>query len=506
MKFERIKNATQNLGWGLVNKILLILLSFIIRTVKIYYLGVEFLGLSSLFASVLNLLNLAELGFGSALIYSMYKPVAEKDTETICALLNFYKKAYRIIGSIVLVLGLTVMPFLDFFISGNPPDHINIEVVYLLILCGTVVTYFMFAYMHALLSAHQKTRILSIIHGVLEIPKSLLQIFVIVYFKNYYLLLIIIPVFTVLYNIIIALYVKKEYPDFVATGKLEINIYKDIIQKIKGLVLYKLGHIIGGSIENIFISAFLGLSILAIYSNYYYVLIVLHGFTTIYYNSIRASIGNSIVTESKEKNFNDFKRLFFIQGWFAGWMGICLICLFQHFIILWLGSAFLLEDFVVACFVLYFYIWKMLDVVHVIKEAAGMWYLDKWRPLATAFICIILYLLLIRTFGILGVILPIIFCHLFVELPWSCRVLFRTYYRRSTKIYYKLFLSYTGFSIFLGVITYCICRLLPDTDILSFVGKILICLFLPNTAYYFMYRKRDEFLQVKILLLKTFRK
>ena len=66
------------------------------RTIIIYYLGAEFLGLNSCLQSILQVLNLAELGVGSAMVFSMYKPIAENDTEKLCALLNLYKRYYTI--------------------------------------------------------------------------------------------------------------------------------------------------------------------------------------------------------------------------------------------------------------------------------------------------------------------------------------------------------------------------------------------------------------------------
>ena len=116
MKLERTKNAKRNIAFGIINKIVTLFLPFIIRMVMIREIGAEYLGLSSLFSSILQVLNITEFGFSSAVVYSMYKPIADDDNETLCAILNFYRKIYFVIGLIITVLGLIILPFLKFFI------------------------------------------------------------------------------------------------------------------------------------------------------------------------------------------------------------------------------------------------------------------------------------------------------------------------------------------------------------------------------------------------------
>lgn len=158
MKLEKTKNARRNILFGILNKVITMFLPFVVRSVIIYALSAEYLGLNSLFSSILQVLNLTELGFSSAMVYSMYKPIAENDDETICALLNFYRKIYFIIGCIVLSLGLLLLPFLDKLINGDVPDNINIYILYLCYLVNTVLSYMMFAYRSSLLNAASKNR------------------------------------------------------------------------------------------------------------------------------------------------------------------------------------------------------------------------------------------------------------------------------------------------------------------------------------------------------------
>ena len=150
---SRVKNASRNIVWGVLNKIVVLLLPFITRTVMIYTLGMEYVGLSSLFTSILQVLSFAELGIGSALVFSMYEPMAENDDKKICALLNLYKKTYRIIGVIILVAGLAILPFLNYFVNGSVPNNINLQILFVIYLLNNLVGYFLFAYKQALFTA-----------------------------------------------------------------------------------------------------------------------------------------------------------------------------------------------------------------------------------------------------------------------------------------------------------------------------------------------------------------
>lgn len=138
MRLDVKRNTISGAVSGIANKIIASLCPFVLRTIMIYYMGTEYLGLSSLFTSILSMLSLAELGFGGALVYSMYKPIAENDTKSICALMNLYKKVYMVIGTIILAVGIIIMPFVPKMINGSIPDEINIYILYLIYLINTV--------------------------------------------------------------------------------------------------------------------------------------------------------------------------------------------------------------------------------------------------------------------------------------------------------------------------------------------------------------------------------
>ena len=184
VKLNRTENAVRNIVFGSLQKIVSILLPFVSRTVLIHYLGVKYLGLSGLFASVLGLLSLAELGVGGAIVYSMYKPVAQGDKKTICALLKFYRSMYRYIGFAVFCLGLICIPFLKYIVTEEIPGGLNLYALYLLYLAASVFSYFLYAYTSSLLFAHQRNDVISKVGMLVNLLTFVAQMSFIIFFSS----------------------------------------------------------------------------------------------------------------------------------------------------------------------------------------------------------------------------------------------------------------------------------------------------------------------------------
>ena len=228
MKIERTKNAARNIIYGIILHLYQTIIPFIMRTVMIYYLGVQYLGLNSLFASILSVLRLAELGVGNAMVYSMYKPIAEDDKETICALMCLYKKYYRAIGLFIAVAGGVLTPFIPQLIHSDLPDGLNIYVLYLLHLGATVLSYWLFAYKNSLLIAHQRNDIKNKVVLVVNTSLYIVQFFILLVLRNYYLYVIAILVSEAVTNIVTSVIVDKMYPQYEARGSLPKEKVKEI--------------------------------------------------------------------------------------------------------------------------------------------------------------------------------------------------------------------------------------------------------------------------------------
>ena len=212
MRLERSKNLVHNLKWGVLYRLSGMLIPFVCKATIIRNFGVNYLGLSSLFASIISTLNLAELGFGSAVVFFMYKEIAEENAEKICALLNYFKRVYRIVGTVILTLGLALMPFLKYLIKKDIPDDINIYVIYLLTLSATAISYFLFAYKNSIITAFQKESVLYKIKAAVLFTESLAQIFAILVLRDYYCYIAITILAAAANNVLANYYVRTHYP------------------------------------------------------------------------------------------------------------------------------------------------------------------------------------------------------------------------------------------------------------------------------------------------------
>lgn len=259
---ERTKNAIRNIVFGTGQKVVGLIIPFILRTIIINTIGIQYVGLGGLFASILQVLSLADLGINSAIVFSMYGAIVSNNKQEICALMNYYKKFYRVVGITVMCLGLMCLPFLRNLISGETPDGINIYILYCITLANTCLTYFLFAYKSCLFTAHQRSDVISKVGTGTSLATYIIQGILLLLFKNYYLFVIINPIATVVNNIIISNLAEKTYPEYFAEGVLSDNVKKDISRKISSLFLYKVGGVVLSSVDTIVISSFLGLTIL----------------------------------------------------------------------------------------------------------------------------------------------------------------------------------------------------------------------------------------------------
>lgn len=498
MKLERTKNALRNILWGFVNKVITIVLPFINRTIMIYLMGDQYVGLGSLFASILSVLNLAELGIGSALVYNMYKPIAEGDEDRICALMNFYKKCYRVIGLIVLGCGLVLLPFLQYLIKGSWPADINIYILYLMYLGQTVLSYNLYAYKNCLLKAHQRSDVTSKINMALNIGNMLLQMCILLFTRNYYLYLASGMLCNVALNLIQAHYVNKLYPQYECRGTLDRKTVAELKKKVTGLISSKIGGVVINSADNIVISAFLGLAVVGWYNNYFYILSSIIGFLDIILWSLTAGIGNSIVTESVETNHRNFNKFNFIYQWIVSWCSVCLLCLYQPTMSVWTPNG--MFPFSIVCLLVFrFYAGRCVQMTFAYKDAMGLWWEDKWRPIVSAVVNLTVNIILVKTIGIAGVIISTFVCSVFISTPWGNIVLFRNYFKEGLKEYF-LSLGYNYLATFITcAATYFICIQIPLSGVWAVLSRGIVCCIIPNilmAALYFwtpMYRDSKDF-------------
>lgn len=508
MRLDKVNNTRRNIIYGLVWRLYITIMPFIIRTIFIYVLGVEYLGLDSLFVSILNVLSLAELGIGSALVFHMYKAIANDDKETICQLMSFYRKCYRIIGIIVLIIGSSLIPILKFLVKQDLPSDVNLYILYVIQLGATVVSYWLFAYKNCLLNAFQRNDLISKVNIALMTVQYIFQIVLLLLVKNYYYYIAIVPVINILKNIVTSFVVNKYYPDYLPNGKIPDETRKDIFVKVKALLFSKIGAIIVSSSDTIVISAFLGLKLSGIYSNYHYIITAVIGFISIIFESMTAGIGNSLQLDSIEKNYKEYKVVTLLNNWIIMFCSISLMCLFQPFVVVWLGEVYLLPTFTSLLLCVFFYFWKSNNVMLLYKDAKGLWHEDRFRPLIVGIINTILDLILVINFGINGVIIASISVYALIAIPWLFYNVHKHIFNNSPKEMVLGFFLNIVVTVLIGLLTYYACSLVSFGDGSRMMNgmlllvKFFICLILPNILFILINIKNKNLRLIKSLFIK----
>ena len=479
---NRKKYVSRSIIWGILDKIIAIALPFITRTVLIYTMGELFLGLNGLFTSIMSVLSLSELGVCSAIVFSMYQPIAKGKDDEVCALLNFYKKCYRVIGFVVLTLGLLLMPFLGKLISGDIPANINLNYLYIINLLNTVISYELFAYKSSLLIAVQRNDIVSKISSVGQILQCTIKIFSLVILQNYYLFIATSILGTIFNNVFSAVICKRYYPQYICKGNISEKQLKQIAQKIKGMIFQKIGGVILTSLDTIVISAFLGLVALGRYQNYYFISNSVHTVLIVIMQSMISSIGNSVAIESVQKNYNDFRRFNGIYVFIVIWCTTCLVCLYQPFMELWVGKEMMFSNAIMIFCAIAFFAHNWCDMLYVYQEACGIWWETRFVPLFASLVNFLINIITVNYMGIIGILFGTIISFFLVYNLGYARVLFSTYFKGYNTVhgYIRKQLKYLAVGVMICSVTYVVCSIINiETLIVQLIVRMLLCVVIP---------------------------
>lgn len=486
-KNSRTENAKRNIVFGLFNKFFSIVFPFITRSFLIKTIGAEYLGVDSLFTSILQILNLSELGMSSAIVFSMYEPMAKGDTNTICSLLNFFRRVYKYIGLFILSVGLCFIPFLDYFIKGDVPADINVLVVYLIFLFNTVIGYMLFGYKNSILNASQRVDVISNCASITKGLLALVQGIMLYTTYNYYCYLVVLPLTTIVNNFLIYYYVKKNYPEYTCRGDISKETLHSFKKRVAGLFATKFCSGMRTSIDSLCVSAFIGLTVTAIYSNYYMVVVALTNICSVFAASILAGVGNRIVTNTPDSNYRQMRVFDFVYMWFSGIACVCMVAFFQTFMRMWVGNDLMFPDYMPFLFGLYFYSLRTGDMKGVYQDASGLWWENRYRAFFEVGLNIVLSIILVQLIGPAGVVLSAVTSLLLVNFGMGSHIVFKYYFKNGKlKEFYVDHIKYLLTTSITVMMTYYLCSTISNT-IVGFMAKLAICLFVSNLAYLCFY-------------------
>ena len=508
----RTENSIKNSVVAVVSNVFIMALGFAVQTVFVKILGEEYLGVNGLFNNIVSMLAIVELGIGPAIVSNLYKPLATNDTEQIKSLLRYYRNCYNVIGVLVFVIGMLIMPFLKFFVKTTITfeNFGGIYLIFFLFILDAAFSYF-YSYKRSIIQADQKNRIINITHLICYTVMIGLQILILLLTGNYILFLVIRIILRVLENLILSAVVDKIYGYLKGPAqKIQKQEKEGIYTKIKGLIYHKISSYIVLGTDNIIVSAFLGVGLVGLYSNYYLIINSLYILYCQIFSSLTASVGNLIVTESKDASYNIYKKIMFLNFWIYGFSAAALYCMMTPFITLWLGEKFLLSNSVLIILVVNFYMLGMRSCVGTFKEAAGIFYEDRFIPIIESVVNIIASIICVKFFGMFGVFFGTFISSLIVVFYSLPHFVFKRVFSKSKMDYYKLYFKYVIVAVFgvvLAALVYSLIgSILPDSKLLSFIVAAFVSAVIPNAVFVILLYKTEEFEYFKNMALGKIRK
>ena len=497
----RLKKSLINSIVGILTYIISFLPLFSVRKVFIDILGGQLLGLSSLYTNIIGYLSIVEMGIGSAIIYSLYKPFAEGNKEKIKGYLKYYEKFYRRAGVIVLGVGLAITPFIHIFIKDNI-DLTLVRVGFILFLINTFIGY-MFTYKHCMLNVAQEGYKVSLGLTLSKIFIAIFQVIVVQKYKSFYGYIIIQIVVNLVFYLIINAYINKRFSWLKeVNGEIEKEEERSLVKNIKALFFHKIGAIFVLGTDNIVVSSFISLKIVAAYNNYVLITSACNALIGQAMVGITASIGNLLVEDDKEKAYGIHKKLFFISFWVVSFIVISLFNTISHFILLWVGEAYVLDIFTISLILFNLYFQMMRESVDRFKDASGEYYRDRYAPICEGLINLISSIVLVNLIGLPGVFLGTLISNLAVVFWVKPKIVYKYVFNKPLGEYFKRYFEYLAIGIVPLIITIFLTNPLKETiTINAFILNCLINIVVINTFYLIIFWKNENFIYFKNIVL-----
>ncbi len=491
----RTEKITKNIAFDYIGNLLTVLVSFVLKTIFIHTLGQEYLGLSGLFTNVLNVLSLAELGVGSAITFELYRPLAEKDANLLCGLMQFYRKTYCFIGWVILGLGVLLLPFLSYIIHFEQSVNIDYNLIYLLFLVNSVFSYWFNAYKLTILVASQQKYLTKKMEYCLTVIQTILQIVSLYVFRSYITYLLIGIVRSVLQNYLVAQKANQVFP-FLKTKK---TVRVDAVQRSRilkntyAMSLYKISGTVLNATDNIVISTLISTNVLGCYSLYNFILTTLKSFISVVFDAQIAAVGDMNVTENEDKKIRVFNSIYFLSFVLYGCITVGMIACASTFISFWAGEQYLLRNSTIYYMMFAFFIAGLENATYIFRTGCGLYDVAKYRPVLSAIVNLAISVVLVQKIGIDGVFIGTIVSRLVTYWLIDPKVVYKHLLHRDVKEYYSKWFVYF-FTVFtVSLIASLGCTYIPFIGIIGFFIRGFMSEILFLAVVLLLFRKTEEF-------------
>lgn len=493
---SRLKNSTLNLATGLMGRALTIVLNFAVRTVFIHCLNEAYLSVNGLYSNILTVLSLAELGFGSAVVYHMYEPMATHNYQKVAGLLLYFKKIYFVVGVVIVALGLCVIPFMDVIIKDKP-DVPLLTLYYVVFLLNSGLSYCFAAYKGTLFSADQRDYVKTNVQNVASIIQAVLQVLLLLLFRAYLVYLLVQLAGTVFVNACVAYLAGKKYPEVskYKNEQLKDGEKQQLLKNTGALFLTKVGHVALNGTDNIIISAVVGVLWVGRLSNY---TLICDSVTSVLCQitaAITGSLGNFFATEDKHAGYALFKKVEFLNFWLYGFSFIALVTLLDPFVQIWAGGRFVLGLPISIAIAINFFVAGYMNTLWVFRSTIGLFKQGKFRPILVAILNIVLSIFLGKLWGVFGVLFATFLSRAAISLWYDPLILHRYGFEASCKPFFARYFRRVLLlaAVLIAMLTIRHVVLSSATTVLRFAVMTMVTAIVPNAIFWLAYRRCEEY-------------
>lgn len=493
-RLGRSQYSALNVGTNLFFHVLKVLVGFVARRVFLNTLGVQYLGVNQVFTQIINVLSLTELGIGTAILFSLYAPLAKNDTQKVAALLALYRTLYRRIAAVVAALGLAILPFLSFFLDADI-NMLQARAVFLLFVANAVISY-LYVYKANVINADQRGYVVGIIRGAGTVAANLLQIAVLLLTHNFILYMVVNTLCIIAQNLIISRRADRLYPYIRQKDAppLPEEERRDLFAKTRAVFLHDIGGICVNSTDNIILNVVKGNVVGGLYSNYAYVTTVLRDILRQIFAGITASMGNLIAAGDRRRVTTAYHNLMFLDFWIYGFASAGLMTMLTPLVALWMGEDMTMSTAIVAVLVVNFYLNGMRECSAVVKSAAGMFAPDRYMPLVESAINLVVSILLVRRLGVIGIFIGTVISTLAVPFWVQPLVVHRLVLKAPMGGYWRRYALYLAAAAAGCGLTYALtARVVLPNAVAAFAVKFLICLVVPNGLFALLFFRTPQF-------------
>ncbi len=478
---------------GIISSLIIAVFGFFVQKAFISTLGVKVSGLNGVFTNIISVLTMADFGVSTAIVFNLYKPLAQKDENKIAALMQYYHKCCLAIGGIILAGGLLLLPFLSFIIKEETPS-INIHLTFLLFVFNALFSYVL-NYKRVLLQADQKSSKINLVVSVVSLVSYSAKLFVLYKFNNFYLFILCNIIAKIIEDLIIWKIVDKKYPYIHKKKQLDKSTKADITKKIKASVPHNVSSYVVYSTDSLLLTYFFGSFQTGLYVNYSMIISAINIITNNLSNAVSAGMGNILAKEGRDYLFINTKRLSLFNYWIYTTISIALFFCASYFIRLWLGDDLFLSDITVAAIAINFFLNGIRAPANSALSAAGILHENRFVPVAEAIINLTTSIILAKLIGVPGIFIGTIISTLYQHLYNYPKYAYELVFRQPRSLYLASFgKKLIGF-LACAIVTFFIINLLPEesSPIIGFIRNGTISCLVPSLLILLTTAKTPEF-------------